>query len=57
MTCLNLPSCEIKNQLTFYKARWFKYNFRGPANILLHIPLEIGKKMKKILIPPNYLKL
>ena len=25
--CLNLPSCEVKNQLTFYKVRWLKYIF------------------------------
>ena len=25
--CLNLPSCEVKNQLTFYKVGWFKYSF------------------------------
>ena len=24
---LNLPSCEVKNRLTFYKVRWFKYRF------------------------------
>ena len=24
--CLNLPF-EVKNQLTFYKVRWFKYTF------------------------------
>ena len=24
---LNLPSCEVKIRLTFYKVRWFKYRF------------------------------
>ena len=24
---LNLPSCEVKNQLTFYNVRWFKCSF------------------------------
>ena len=25
--CLKLSSCDIKNQLTFYKVKWFKYSF------------------------------
>ena len=55
--CLNLPF-EVKNQLTFYKVRWFKYTFCysvylyiwcfknlwGSANILLQVPLKVGKK-------------
>ena len=24
---LNVPSCEVKNQPTFYKVRWFRYSF------------------------------
>ena len=66
--CLNLPSCEVKNQLTFYKVRWFKYsfviqyiqcfkNFWGSGNTLLHIPLKMENKMKNILILMYSLKL
>ena len=53
--CLNLPSCKVKNQLTFYKARLFKYSFFlvfsifdvwGSANIHLQIPLKMGKKWR-----------
>ena len=51
--CLNLLF-EVKNQMTFYKLGWFKElfdiqyircfkNFWGPANILLQIPLKMGK--------------
>ena len=59
---LKLDFCEDKNQLTFYIVRWFKYSFCNPvyskfqkfcgsANTLLHIPLQMGTKMKKILSP------
>ena len=47
--CLNLPF-EVKNQLTFYKVRWFKYTFIqyircfkifwGSANVLFYISLQ-----------------
>ena len=46
--CLNLPF-EVKNQLTFYKVRWFKHTFWcfknvwGSTNVLLQIPLKMGK--------------
>ena len=40
--CLNLPF-EIKNQLTFYKVRWFKYTFFERV--------KIGKKWRKMLSP------
>ena len=59
---LKLDFCEDKNQLTFYIVRWFKYSFCNPvyskfqkfcgsANTLLHIPLQMGTKMKNILSP------
>ena len=56
--CLNLPF-EAKNQLTFTKwdglnivfviqyIRCFK-NFWDSANIILQIPIKIGKKIKKM---------
>ena len=25
--CVNLPFCEVKNQLAFHKVRWYKYSF------------------------------
>ena len=67
--CLNVPSCEVKNQLTFYKVIWFKNivfviqyircfkNFCGTANTFLHIPLKMENKMKTIFSPVYSLKL
>ena len=67
--CLNLPSFEVKKQLTFHKVKWFKYSFckslvircfkkfRGSANILFHFPLKMGNKVKNILSPAYSLKL
>ena len=51
--CLNLPF-EVKNQLTFCKVRWFRYNFSysvysmfknfwDSANVLLQLPFKMGK--------------
>ena len=28
ITYLNLPSCEVKNQIICYKVKWFKLKFK-----------------------------
>ena len=42
--CLNLPSCEVKNQLTFYQVRWFKGALSGLRKFLAtESPLKMMK--------------
>ena len=42
--CLNLPSCEVKNQLTFYQVRWFKDALSGLRKFLAtESPLKMMK--------------
>ena len=56
-----VSTIEVKNELTYSKMRWIKYtfcdsvysvysifkNFRDSANVLLKIPLKMGKNGEK----------